>query len=421
MIDPTCRLKNKHYRITKKKKAQNTLSTLSNIMSTLTKEQIEIIRNNLKEQPTSRSFLFNEYVDHISCDIESLMDKGISFEQALKQVTGSSPDQEIAAAHKETSQLINAKFILIKKILYLAAILFVISWIVNLPVITSWTSLGSFLILGLLYFRVGIDFAREVRSAPANLYLSILAFLSFLGNTSGIILIFLSRNYGINTSGHGPDAMVFGWFFFSVLCLIYFIREYKTSVESPSRRRNNIFIWLSGFNLLLALLSVASFPLYSTVSNYLFYFILLILAFNLVIIIWLAIKKYFKYTLIAALFTGSFMLVFIHSNIRHKLPGGQPTMHTISVNVKPAETVNQQTIYLYFYYDQYPDHKFTIPMRLSPEGYYTNAWPSYPYKGYLVYKTGNDSIDAGRAFSLLPAPVDSLYLNIPKIKEYNIE
>ena len=121
-----------------------------------------------------------------------------------------------------------------------------------------------------------------------------------------------------------------------------------------------------------------------------------------------------------ALFSGSFMLVFIHSHFRHKLPGGKPEMHTISVNVNTGESDGQDQVYLYFYYDRHPSHKFTIPMRRSPAGYYTNAWPSYPYKGYLVYMVGIDSIDAGKAFGQKLYPIDSIYLEIPKTTEYNI-
>jgi hypothetical protein len=389
-------------------------------MSTLTSEQIEFIRKELKEKPTSRSFLFNEFVDHICCDIESLMEKGMSFEKAYQRVTGSCADEEITTAHHETARFLNAKFIWIKKILYLSATIFIISWIINLPVMANLTGLISFLVLGTVFLKVGIDFLREGRLAYINIPLSILGFLSFLGITVGITLIFLNRNYGTDTRGHGVDAMVFGWFFFSVLCLVYFIREYKTSIEQVSRRRNKLFTWLAGLNVVLSLLSIASFPLFPVVGDYLFYFIIFILATDLVIIIWLAVKRYFKYILIAALFTGSFMLVFIHSHFRYKLPGGQPKMHTISVNVEPAEPAEQDVLYLYFYYDQHPDHKFTIPMRRSPAGYFTNAWPSYPYKGYLIYMVAKDSIDAGRAFGEQRYPIDSILLTIPKNKEYDL-
>ena len=215
--------------------------------------------------------------------------------------------------------------------------------------------------------------------------------------------------------------MVFGWFFFSLLSFIYFYRDYKTSIEQAPRRRNRLFTWLSAANLVLAITSIATFPLYNKVENYLFYFILFILAFDLVCIIGLAVRRYFKYILIAALFTGSFMLVFIHSPLRQKLPGGQPEMDIISVNVYPAESLDRNTIFLYCYYDQYPGDKFTIPMRRTPAGYYTNAWPSYPYKGYLVYIVGTDSIDAGRVFLQPPGPVDSILLDIPGTREYTIQ
>ena len=49
-------------------------------MSCLTQEQIEFIRSDLEKRSVSRSFLFNEWIDHICCDVESLINKGIAGE-----------------------------------------------------------------------------------------------------------------------------------------------------------------------------------------------------------------------------------------------------------------------------------------------------------------------------------------------------
>jgi hypothetical protein len=51
-------------------------------MACLTKEQIEYIRRDLKSRRVSRSFLFEEWVDHVCCDVETLLNKGIPFEEA---------------------------------------------------------------------------------------------------------------------------------------------------------------------------------------------------------------------------------------------------------------------------------------------------------------------------------------------------
>jgi hypothetical protein len=56
-------------------------------MACLNKDQIEFIRDDLKRRSVSRSFLFNEWVDHICCDVESLMNKGESFEVAYAQIS----------------------------------------------------------------------------------------------------------------------------------------------------------------------------------------------------------------------------------------------------------------------------------------------------------------------------------------------
>ena len=72
------------------------------------------------------------------------------------------------------------------------------------------------------------------------------------------------------------------------------------------------------------------------------------------------------------------------------------------------------------YYDQFSEHKMTVPMRLSEDSTYVNSWPSYAYKGYLIYLVGKDSLEADQVFMANRSKPDSIYLNIPKLKEYNI-
>ncbi len=166
--------------------------------------------------------------------------------------------------------------------------------------------------------------------------LSLLAFLSFLGTVSGILLLFLNRNYGVSTRGHGVDLTFFAWFFFSVLCLIYYVREWHLSIEKGESRKIRLFVWISGINVGLAAISVATFPLYHLVKDYLFFFILFLLGFNLVMLLLLLRTRSMINTLIVSLITGSFMIIFIHSQFRSQLPGGKPKLHEYTLMVQRA-------------------------------------------------------------------------------------
>jgi hypothetical protein len=389
-------------------------------MTSLTKEQIDLIKSDLAGKSISRSFLFNEYVDHICCDVENLMHKGRSFDEAYQMVSSRIGESQIKDAQQEALHLLNHKYIIIKKILYLVILLFAMSWIINIQSAANWTGLLSFIILSVVYLKLAIDFFRERRRGNINILFSFLTLLGFAGILSGIILIFLNRNYGIDTHGHGVDLTVFGWFFFSLVCLIYYIREYKTSIDPAALGKNRFFIWIAGLNLFLSFISVLTFPLYSQVEKYIFYLIIIILVLDILFIVFILIRRYMNNSLIVALVMGSFMIVFIHSHFRQRLPGGKPKIHTMTVRVVTENMPDQRTLYLYMYYDKFPEHKMTVPMRLSEDNTFTNSWPSYAYKGYLIYLVGKDSLEANKVFIENRSIIDSIYLRIPKLKEYII-
>jgi len=131
----------------------------------------------------------------------------------------------------------NHRYVGIKKLLLFAFLVFAAGWAVNLQGAGHWTGLASFCILGFVYLRISLDFYRKRRIHQINTLLSAFSLISFLGTVSGILLIFLNRNYGVSTKGHGVDLTVFGWFFFSVQCLIYYAREYRSAIESKEIKK----------------------------------------------------------------------------------------------------------------------------------------------------------------------------------------
>ncbi len=389
-------------------------------MACLNKDQIEFIRVDLKKRSVSRSFLFNEWVDHVCCDVEAMMNKGVRFEEAYGQISREKLDNDISTAHKDVQQFLNHRYVGIKKLLLFAFLLFAASWLINLQGIGSWLGLLAFIILSVVYLRISVDFFRKRRVKQTNTFLSILSLLAFISTLAGISLIFLNRNFGISTRGHGVDLTVFGWFFFSLLCLVYYIGEFRSAIEPGEIKKMRWLGWLSGSNVFLAAISIATFPLYHMVKNYLFFLILFILGFDLLVLAILFATRSMKNTLAVSLILGSFMIVFIHSHFRTKLPGGKPKLYelTLQVSTEPAES--SDTYYISMYYENYPDKLITLPLRKTDSNLYEITMPSYAYRGYLFYGIAADSSGAEEYFRGTPG-MDSVLLRIPNKKIYQLQ
>jgi len=389
-------------------------------MACLSKDQIEFIRDDLKKQSVSRSFLFNEWVDHVCCDVEAMMNKGVGFEEAYGQISRDKPESDISIAHKDVQHFLNHRYVSIKKLLLFAFLLFAASWFINLIGIGSWLGLLSFIILSIVYLRISIDFFSKRHMRKVNAWLSVLALLAFVGTLAGILLIFLFRNFGISTRGHGVDLTVFGWFFFSILCTIYYIGEFKSTIEYGEIKKMRWLGWLSGSNLFLAAISIATFPLYHMVKNYIFFLILFILGFDLLVLAILFATRLMKNTLAVTLILGSMMIVFIHSHFRTKLPGGKPKLYELTLQVKTESAESSDRYYISMYYENYPDKPITLLIRKKGNKRYEITMPSYAYRGYLYYGISTDSTGAEEYFRKNPV-IDSVLLRIPNKKVYQLQ
>ena len=388
-------------------------------MPCLSKEQLDFIRTDLKGRNVSRSFLFEEWVDHVCCDVETLMNKGVPFEDAYLQVAGIANGTEVRSAQNDVQQFLNHRYVGIKKLLLFAFLVFAASWIINLQGAGSWIGLVSFLILGIVYLRISADFIRKRFVHKINILLSAFSFLSFLGTLSGILLIFLNRSYGVSTRGHGVDLTILGWFFFSLVCLVYYSREFRSAIENRDLRKFKWCARLSGLNVFLAAISIASFPLYHHVQGYLFFLILFILGFNFLAFMILLFTRSMKNTLVLSLVIGSFMIVFIHSHFRHKLPGGKPKLHELTLQVSTSEALLDDKLYISMFYDQFPDKPITLPLKKMDNTTFAITMPSYSYRGYLYYAIKKDSVEARQFFSK-EVELDSILLNIPQKKHYDL-
>ena len=389
-------------------------------MACLNKDQIEFIRDDLKKRSVSRSFLFNEWVDHVCCDVEAMMNKGIRFEEAYAQISREMLESDISIAHKDVQQFLNHRYVGIKKLLLFSFLLFAASWLINVQGIGSWLGLLAFIILSIVYLRISVDFFSKRHVRNENKWLSLLASLSFVGTLSGILLIFLFRNFGISTRGHGVDLTVFGWFFFSLLCLVYYTGEFRSAIEPGEVRKMRWLGLLSVSNLCLAAISIATFPLYHMVKNYLFFLILFILGFDLLVLAILFATRSMKNTLAVCLILGSFMIVFIHSHFRTKLPGGKPKLYELTLQITTEPEKSSDRYYISMYYENYPDKPITLPLRKSGNKLYEITMPSYAYRGYLFFGIATDSTGAEEYFRNTP-DIDSVLLRIPNKKIYQLQ
>ena len=389
-------------------------------MTCLNKEQNEFIRDDLRKRSVSRSFLFNEWVDHVCCDVEAMMNKGVRFEEAYGQISREKLESDISSAHKDVQQFLNHKYVGIKKLLLFAFLLFAASWLINLQGIGSWLGLLAFIILSIVYLRISVDFFSKRYVRNVNIWLSVMALLGFVGTLSGILLIFLFRNFGIGTRGHGVDLTVFGWFFFSLLCLVYYISEFRSAIEPGGKKKMRWLGWLSGSNVFLAAISIATFPLYHTVKNYLFFLILFILGFDLLVLAILFATRSMKNTLAVSLILGSFMIVFIHSHFRTKLPGGKPKLYELTLQVSTEPAKSSDRYFISMYYENYPDKPITLPLKKTGKTLYEITMPSYAYRGYLFYGIAADSSGAEEYFRSTTG-MDSVLLRIPNKKIYQLQ
>jgi hypothetical protein len=156
------------------------------------------------------------------------------------------------------------------------------------------------------------------------------------------------------------------------------------------------------------------------VKDYLFFLILFILGFDLLVLVLLFATRSMKNTLAVSLILGSFMIVFIHSHFRTKLPGGKPKLYELTLQVSPQPTLNSDRYYISMYYENHPDRPITLPLSKIGKNLYEITMPSYAYRGYLFYGISKDSTGAAEYFHTTTS-IDSILLKIPNKKIYQLK
>jgi len=129
-------------------------------MADLTDREIEILNREIDQQGLTYTQLQNELLDHLCCDIEAKMDEGVEFMKAYEEVQSRLENRRIQEIQEETLLLINQKYRMMKKFMYIlgtiAPSLLIIGAIFKLqhwPGASVLIVLGSFL-LGAVYLPV---------------------------------------------------------------------------------------------------------------------------------------------------------------------------------------------------------------------------------------------------------------------------
>ncbi len=87
-------------------------------MAELSNREIEILNREIDKQGLTYTQLQKELLDHLCCDIEAKMDEGLEFLKAFEEVQSRLENNRIQEIQEETLLLINQKYRMMKKFMY---------------------------------------------------------------------------------------------------------------------------------------------------------------------------------------------------------------------------------------------------------------------------------------------------------------
>ena len=118
-------------------------------MAELSNRELEILNREIDKQGLTYTQLQKELLDHLCCDIEAKMDEGVEFLKAYEEVQQRLENNRIQEIQEETLLLINQKYRMMKKFMYIlgtiAPSLLIIGAICKLQ---HWPGAGVLIVLG---------------------------------------------------------------------------------------------------------------------------------------------------------------------------------------------------------------------------------------------------------------------------------
>jgi murein DD-endopeptidase MepM/ murein hydrolase activator NlpD len=133
---------------------------------TLSEIQIIMINQKLKQNRLEHYPLYEEMLDHICCLVETNMDNGYSYEQAVQSAFEKLGPQDVSRYQKETNRLLNRNQIIMKRITIAASVLagicFMISTLMFAQSIPTMMPLSEYEITSAFGKRVD-PFSKETK------------------------------------------------------------------------------------------------------------------------------------------------------------------------------------------------------------------------------------------------------------------
>lgn len=161
-------------------------------MAELSLHQVERIKKDLTRESINHSHLFHDLLDHICCDVEFEMDRGISFEDAYSNIKSWMGRNRCRIIQEETLLLTNNTFRFMKSIMKISGTISPALLAVGaLFKIQHWAGAGVFLTLG--FFLLGIFFLPSAiyvlykENKGKRFFLYLFGLLSFLPLMAGIL------------------------------------------------------------------------------------------------------------------------------------------------------------------------------------------------------------------------------------------
>jgi hypothetical protein len=207
-------------------------------MAELSLQQIERIRKDLTRESISYSHLFHDLLDHICCDIEFEMDRGISFDEAYANVRDCMGKNRCRKIQEETLLLTNNTYRLMKSIMKISGVIApVLLALGALFKIQHWAGAGILLGLGFILlcilFLPSAIYVLYKDNKGKRFFLYFFGFLSFLSLLSGIYF----------KVQHWPGAGVLMTIGFTAIIVLFLpILLYVKIKDSERKDRNPVLI-----------------------------------------------------------------------------------------------------------------------------------------------------------------------------------
>ena len=210
-------------------------------MAELTQKEIRRLIREIEKQGLTYTELQQELLDHLCCDVEAEMEEGLEFVKALEKVKKGMGEDRIREIQEETLLLINQKYRIMKKLMYILGIIAPSLLIIGTLFKTQhWPGAGvlivlSLFLLGAIYLPVFISVRiRDNRKAgkPVNMAMHI------IGMIAGIIFI-AGAMFKIQ---HWPGASVMIVLSTAVTVLVFIPLLFIQAIRDKERQVQNFTV-----------------------------------------------------------------------------------------------------------------------------------------------------------------------------------